>query len=72
MLATTRVVRHRPPFVSTPEGTTSIMLDHSVPYPGGAEPSPGQTWNYQAWFRDFTPGGSGFNFSNGIAITYGP
>ena len=30
------------------------------------------TWNFQAWFRDFTPGGSGFNFSDALSVTFCP
>jgi hypothetical protein len=33
---------------------------------------PGETWNYQAWFRDFVPGGSGFNLSDALSVTYCP
>jgi len=34
--------------------------------------APGDTWNFQAWYRDPSgPCGSGFNLSNGMAITFG-
>lgn len=35
--------------------------------------NPGETWHYQAWFRDpFGPCGSGVNLTNGLALTYVP
>jgi hypothetical protein len=33
---------------------------------------PGSTWNFQAWFRDVAAGGSNFNLSNGLRITFAP
>ena len=34
---------------------------------------PDTTWNFQFWFRDpMGPGGSGFNLSDGISITFCP
>ena len=43
----------------------------------GAPPSarilPGQTWHFQAWYRDSTgPCGTGSNLSNGVAVTFSP
>ena len=32
----------------------------------------GQTWNFQAWYRDPNAGGDGFNLSNGITLTFVP
>ncbi|MCE9595336.1 MAG: hypothetical protein K8S98_14210 [Planctomycetes bacterium] len=32
----------------------------------------GSTWNFQCWFRDVAGGGSGFNFSDGLQVTFIP
>ena len=33
----------------------------------------GSTWNFQHWYRDpVGPGGSGFNFSDAISVTFCP
>jgi len=34
--------------------------------------TPGATLHFQAWFRDLTAGQSGFNLSDGLAITFTP
>lgn len=31
----------------------------------------GSVWNFQAWFRDPGAGGSNFNLSNGLSVTFG-
>ena len=33
--------------------------------------TPGSQWNFQAWFRDPAAGGSNFNLTNGLTITFG-
>ena len=30
---------------------------------------PGDTWNFQAWFRDMNPGPTS-NFTDGVAVTF--
>jgi hypothetical protein len=30
---------------------------------------PGETWNFQAWYRDLNPGTTS-NFTDGISITF--
>jgi hypothetical protein len=32
----------------------------------------GDTWFFQYWYRDVAAGASGFNLSNGLAVTFGP
>ena len=34
---------------------------------------PGQTWNFEFWYRDNQgPCGTGTNFSNGVSVQFGP
>jgi hypothetical protein len=38
---------------------------------GPAGTPPGQTWNFQFWHRDSTPGGNPTsNFTRGLALTF--
>ena len=37
--------------------------------PGGSAFAPGQTWNFQAWFRDLNPAAT-TNLSSGLALTF--
>ena len=42
-------------------------------FPIAAHIQPGQTWNFQCFYRDpFGPCGSTYNFSNGFAVTFFP
>lgn len=53
-------------------GTYSVPIDlTAVPRPGGGAVAvqPGETWYWQAWFRDVNPGQTS-NFTDGIAITF--
>jgi hypothetical protein len=34
--------------------------------------TPGSTWNFQFWYRDFVVGVEGFNLSNGLSATFCP
>ena len=62
------LVRFSP--VSTgPTGQVSQLVDNS------ALPNPllaGESTNFQFWFRDIPAGGSGFNTSDALALTYTP
>ena len=40
--------------------------------PMGGNFLPGATWNFQRWSRDPAAGGSAFNLSNGLSITFAP
>ncbi len=53
-------------------GSFSLALNlASTPTPTGAVAVvPGDTWNYQAWFRDAVGGVATSNFTNGRTITY--
>ncbi len=39
---------------------------------GPGQVNPGDTWKTQFWYRDIPFGGAGFNFSNGLSITFCP
>ena len=46
----------------------SLQIDLSaMPLNPPAAAAPGETWNFQAWYRDV---GSGNNFTDGVSITY--
>lgn len=55
------------------QGQASLQLDlsnHPTPT-GSVSVVQGNTWNYQAWFRDTAPGGgSTSNFTDAVALTY--
>ncbi|QDV04893.1 hypothetical protein Poly30_03870 [Planctomycetes bacterium Poly30] len=53
-------------------GTIGLTLDlTNTPQPNGAVSIlPGQTWNYQAWFRDTSATGPTSNFTDGLQIDY--
>lgn len=55
---------------SGPSGAFELPLDlNALPQPGGTMPSqPGQTWRFQAWFRDIGPAGPTSNFTPGLAV----
>ena len=64
--------RHSADITSTgPMGEFSLEVDlGAVPTPGGAYAvQPGETWNWQAWFRDDNPGQTS-NFTDGVSITW--
>jgi hypothetical protein len=53
-------------------GTFSLVLDlTNLPTPtGGVMAQVGQTWNFQAWFRDSILGTATSNFTDGVAVTF--
>jgi hypothetical protein len=52
-------------------GGAEYELDFSAPGTRGVI-QPGQKWYFQFWFRDYTPGGSGFNLSDAIMAQFTP
>ena len=38
---------------------------------GSGQITPDSTWNFQLWYRDpMGPGGTGFNLSDGLSVTF--
>ena len=64
------------PFVRLPiVFASSSELFHDVDLgnlPSGGQINPGDTWNFQAWYRDPMGGGAAFNLSDGVEITFTP
>lgn len=52
-------------------GVLIHALDNTSSQPGFAI-TPGSTWNFQGWFRDTAAGGSGFNLTDGLELTFTP
>ena len=56
-------------------GVASKRVDFTAP-PANSGPGqivPASTWNFQLWYRDpMGPGGTGFNASNGLWVTFCP
>ncbi len=51
--------------------TSGSGFDVPMQIPGSQPILSGQTWHFQAWYRD-TPAGAGHsNFSNGLSVTFG-
>ena len=68
------VQRLQPPVLTDQQGSTLLPLDFaSPPLSGGPLPvSPFSTWNFQFWYRDPLGGPAGFNFSDGLEVTFCP
>ncbi len=54
------------------EGQIALAVDLALtPQPMGATAvAPGETWSFQAWFRDSSPSGATSNFTNGLAVVF--
>ena len=54
------------------DGCLQLTLDlTAVPQPNGfASVAPGDTWNFQAWFRDSVGGAATSNFTDGLGIDF--
>ncbi len=68
--------RYLPPQNSGPSGTITLgpgIVSRSRSFPPGGEIDAGESWNFQAWYRDpMGPCGAAFNLSNGIRVTFSP
>ncbi len=68
------VFRLNPSQVSSALGVATRILDFTQA-PLNSGPGmivPGSTWNFQYWYRDPAGGGSNFNLSDGLSITFCP
>lgn len=57
---------------SGPAGAVTYALDNTAPPIPQAQVAAGETWYFQFWFRDNAAGGAGFNFSDGLSVTFCP
>ncbi len=67
------LVRVSPPVVIDPFGVGVQPIDYALPpFDGGSgQIQVGDVWNWQFWYRDPNgPGGSGFNTSDGLELTF--
>ncbi len=53
-------------------GMATFLVDNQNLPAGTPALVAGETQNFQFWFRDAPGGGSGFNFSNGLSVTFQP
>jgi len=62
------------PLVSTDGvGFVRKQIDYSIPPNPAGQISAGSTWRFQLWFRDPPgPGGTGFNLSSAVAVSFTP
>ncbi len=64
-------VRNSGPSGLLREGPGLVALSHAR-FAANGQITAGQTWNFQAWFRDpLGPCGSAFNLSNALRVTFG-
>ncbi|MFT4538949.1 MAG: hypothetical protein ACI841_000466 [Planctomycetota bacterium] len=65
---------YRLPVLSTDaSGFGTYTMDYTNPPKPSAQISSGDLWNFQFWYRDpQQPGGSGYNLSDGLQISFCP
>lgn len=63
--------RLHPPSLAQGDGTHVRPIDFGS-LTGSGEITPGSTWNSQFWYRDPAAGGSGFNLSGGVHVSFCP
>ena len=53
-------------------GTADVLVDlNDLPQPSGSVAAlAGETWNFQAWFRDVAGGAATSNFSDAWQVTW--
>lgn len=68
---TGQLFRLHSPAPSSASGSASQLLDFTQGNPAGAGLiTAGSTWNFQYWYRDAAAGGSNFNLSDGLSMTF--
>ena len=71
----TGTFRLNPPLMTDSFGDAIRALDMTQPPmgSGSGQVTGGSTWYFQFWYRDPQgPGGSGFNFSDGLQVDFCP
>jgi hypothetical protein len=70
----TPVQRIQPVLLTDEQGDAALAIDFTQePFNSGAfAVNPFSTWNFQFWYRDPLGGPAGFNFSNGLEVTFCP
>jgi len=64
------ITRRLPVLMTDAFGDASYSLDLSDQGLSSHIIEPANTWNFQFWFRDTAFGGNGFNFSDGLKVTF--
>lgn len=62
----------RLPVTTTAGGQLTSTLDVTSPPNLAVQVTPGSTWFFQAWFRDMAAGGSNFDLSDGLEVSFTP
>ncbi|MFT4541646.1 MAG: hypothetical protein ACI835_004107 [Planctomycetota bacterium] len=62
---------YRLPVTTAAGGLLRTELDVTSPPAGSGQITASTTWHFQAWYRDPLGGGSGWNASDAIAVTFG-
>ncbi len=63
----------RLPVITTDSsGGAAFPMDLTAPPQPAGQIGPGQTWNFQFWFRDPPAGGAGFDLSDGLEVSFCP
>ena len=58
------------PGLAADGGSTIICHDDDLGGTGSAHIAPGSTWHFQAMYRDPQGGAAGFNYTDGVSITF--
>jgi hypothetical protein len=64
------ITRFQPRFANF-FGELEYDIDNQAAPVSGAF-TPGSVWSFQAWFRDPAAGGSNFDLSDGLQVTFAP
>jgi len=62
----------RLPITTSVGGVLTTAVDNTDPPYPAVTLTAGSAWNFQAWFRDPAAGGTGFNLSDGLSVTFTP
>lgn len=65
------IFRLKPKLADEAFGFVQDQLDFTDPPLPAGQIFPGSVWNFQYWYRDPAAGGSGFNLSDGLNVSFG-